>query len=357
MRKNRNILIIALILAIVAVILLFNRSKKTLSPDISEFSVTDTASVSRIFMADKSDNTVLLERNAEGKWTLNGKYDAHVENLNTFLQTICNLQVREPVARAAHNNVIKLLSAKSVKVEIYQNSHRIRLGQYRFLPYEKLAKTYYIGDATMDNVGTYALMEGANTPIVLYMPGLRGYVATRFSILESDWRVHTIFNKKLPEIKEIEVEFLERPEESFRLVNNNDQSLSLFRLTDNQQINQFDTLQLMSFVNVFRNIRYELLLNDMEAVKKDSIIGSLPLHRITLELKDGTKQTAKTFGRKLPVPEIDVFDGSTVTHDRDRMYALINNDQDFVMVQYFVFDKILLPLSFFTLQHNQPVFK
>lgn len=352
MRKNRNIIIITLILAIVAAILLLNRSDKTLKPEISEFSVKDTASVSRIFMADKSDNKVLLERNTEGRWILNGKFDAHVENLNTFLQTISNLQVREPVARAAHNNILKLLSTKSVKVEIYQNSHRIRLGKYKFFPYVKLAKTYYIGDATMDNVGTFALMEGADVPVVIYMPGLRGYVATRFSTLESDWRVHTVFNKKLPDIKQISVEFLERPGESFRVVNNNNQSLSLFSLSDNREILHFDTLQLMSFVNAFKNIRYELLLNDMEPVKKDSIMGSLPLHRITVELKDGTRQTAKTFGRKLPVPEIDVFDGSTVTHDRDRMYALINNDQDFVIVQYFVFDKILLPLSFFTGQYK-----
>lgn len=348
MRKNRNIIIITLLLAIVAAILLLNRSDKTLKPEISEFSVIDTASVSKIFMADKSDNKVLLERNPAGKWVLNGNYEAHVENLNTFLQTISNLEVREPVARAAHNNILKLLSTKSVKVEIYQNSHRIRLGKYKFFPYEKLTKTYYIGDATMDNVGTYALMEGADTPVVLYMPGLRGYVATRFSTLESDWRVHTVFNKKLPDMKEIRVEFIERPEESFRIVNNNNQNLSLFSLSDNREIQHFDTLQLMSFVNAFKNIRYELLLNDMEPVRKDSIMGSLPLHRITIELKDGTRQTAKTFGRKLPVPEIDVFDGTTVTHDRDRMYALINNDKDFVMVQYFVFDKILLPLSFFT---------
>ncbi len=347
MRQYKNILIITIILAIVASVLLVNRSNKTLSDDFSEFAVTDTASVSRIFMADKSDNKVLLERNTDGTWQLNGKYQAHVENMNTFLTTICNLEIREPVAKAAHNNILKLLSAKSVKVEIYQDAYRINIGRFKFFPYEKIAKTYYIGDATMDNIGTFALLEGADKPVVLYMPGLRGYVATRFSTLESDWRVHTVFNKKLPEIKEIRMEFIEKPAESFRVVNNNDQSLSLFRLSDNQLISRYDTMQLMSFVNSFRNIRYELLLNDMEQVRKDSIMGSLPLHIITLELKDGSKQTAKTFGRKLPVPEIDVFDGSIVSHDRDRMYALINNEQDFVIVQFFVFDKILLPLSFF----------
>ncbi len=347
MKKNRNILIVAIVLALAALFLIFNRSNKTLDEQISEFAVSDTASVSKIFLADKSDNKILLERQANGSWLLNGKYEAHVENLNTFLQTISSLQVREPVARAAHNNILKLLSTKSVKVEIYQHAFRIKLGNLKLFPYEKLSKTYFVGDATMDNFGTYALMDGADYPVVIYMPGLRGYVGTRFSALETDWRVHTVFNKKLPEIKQITVEFIEKPEESFRVVNNNDQSLSLFRLKDNAPVSQFDTLQLMSFVNSFRNIRYEALLNDMEPQKKDSIMNSLPLHVITLDLKDGSSQTARTFGRKLPVPEIDVFDGSTVTHDRDRMYALINNDKDFVMVQFFVFDKILLPLSYF----------
>ncbi|MFH1119448.1 MAG: DUF4340 domain-containing protein [Bacteroidota bacterium] len=348
MRKNRIFLIIALLLAVVSAILVFNRSNSTLEAEVSDFSVSDTASVARIFMADKSDNKVLLERRQDGTWSLNGKYDAHVENVNSFLKTIGNIEVREPVAKAAHNNILKLLSAKSVKVEIYQNSHRIRIGNFRLFPYIKLSRTYYIGDATMDNTGTFALLDGADKPVVIYMPGLRGYVASRFSPLESDWRVHTIFNKKLPDIREIKMEFILHPEESYRIVNNNNQSLGLFRLADNSPVQHFDTLQLMSLVNAFRNIRYEALINDIEPFRKDSIINSLPLHRITLELKDGSKQTAKTFGRKLPVPEIDVFDGSTIIHDRDRMYALVNNDKDFVVVQFFVFDKILLPLSSFS---------
>jgi len=347
MRKNKIILIITLLLAVLAGFLVLNKSKSTLQKEISDFAVPDTASVTRIFMSDKANNEVLLERRPDGSWSLDGKYDAHVENVNIFLATIANLEVREPVARAAHNNIVSLLATRSVKVEIYQQSYRIRLGKYKFFPYEKLAKTYYIGDATMDNAGTFALLEGADTPVIIYLPGLRGFVATRFSTAKTDWRVHTVFNKKLPEINDITVEFTQKPEESFKVVNNNNKSLGLIRLSDNQIIPRFDTLLLMSFVNSFRNIRYETLLNDMNAHKKDSIVSSTPLHRITLNLNDGSTQSATTFGRMLPVPEIDVFDGSTITYDRDRMYALVNKDQDFVLVQFFVFDKILIPLSAF----------
>ena len=352
MNKTKITLLVALILAVVAGFVICNKSNTTLDKGLRGFSVSDTASITKIFLSDKADNSILLDRQKSGKWLLNNDFNAHTENVNTFLLTVSNLAVREPVAKAAHNNVLTLLSARSVKVEIYQNSHRIIIGQYKFFPYEKLTKTYYIGDPTMDNNGTYALMEGADAPVVLFMPGLRGYIASRFSTAESDWREHTIFNKKLPEIEFITVEFPDQPEESYKVINKNNKALELVRLADNKTLAAYDTLQLMAFVNAFKNIRYEALFNDMEVTRKDSITAVTPTHIITLKAVDGSIQDVKTFPRMLPEPEIDVFDGSTITFDRDRMYAYINNEKDFVLIQYFVFDKILLPLSSFTRDRN-----
>lgn len=347
MNRNKALLLITIILALLAAILIYSRSNTTLRPGISEFAVKDTASVTKIFMADKSNQKVLLERISQGNWKLNGQYDALQENIQTFLTTISNIEVREPVAKAGHDNILKLMSAKSVKVEIYQHVHRIDIGSLKLFPHEKLTKTYYIGDATMDNTGTFALMEGADSPVVVYMPGLRGFISTRFSTSETDWRVHTIFNKKLPEIKNIKVEFLDEPNESYMVVNQNDQSLKLVRLIDNKEVSGYDTLRLVSFVNAFRKINYEVLMNDMEPQRKDSIMSSAPKHIVTLETKDGQIQQVRTFVRMLPEPEINVFDGSLVTYDLDRMYGLVN-ERDFVIIQFFVFDKILLPLSSFT---------
>ncbi len=347
MRKNRTLVITTFVLAALAVILVYTKTNTTLNPKISEFTVKDTATVTKIFMADKSNQKVLLERNANGTWKLNSNYTALQENVNTLLQTFANIEVREPVAKAGRDNILKMMSAKSTKVEIYQQRFRISFGKLKLFPHNKLTKTYYIGDATMDNAGTYALMEDANTPVVIYMPGLRGFVATRFSTLESDWRVHTIFNKRLPDIDNIRVEFVDQPNESYTVVNENNQNLKLIRLIDNTEINGYDTLKLVSFVNAFRRINYEALLNDMEPQRKDSIMNSAPKHSITLTAKDGTKQSVRTFVRLLPVPEVNVFDGSLITYDMDRMYALVN-EEDFVLVQFFVFDKILIPLSSFT---------
>lgn len=349
MTRNKILLLVTIILATIAVALLFTRKNTTLRSDVSEFAVKDTASITKIFMADKFNQQVTLERISTGNWRLNGKYDALQENMETFLNTLANMEVREPVAKAAHDNILKMMAAKSVKVEIYQHKYRINIGGITLFPYEKLTKTYYIGDATMDNTGTFGLMEGADTPVVLYMPGLRGFIATRFSTSETDWRVHTIFNKKLPEIKNIKVEFIDQPEESYVIENENNQTLKLIRLSDNQEIHGYDTLKLVSFVNAFRKVNYEVLMNDMEPAKKDSIMNSAPKHKIKLLTRDGQTQSVRTFVRLLPVPEVNVFDGSLITYDMDRMYGLVN-ERDFVVIQFFVFDKLLMPLSSFTNQ-------
>ncbi|HAH59584.1 MAG: DUF4340 domain-containing protein [Lentimicrobium sp.] len=349
MRKNRIVLfIIVLILGVLAAVLILGRSGTTLDSRTGDFAVPDTAAITRIFMADKSDRTVLLERQPDGTWMLNGQYKAHQENMGILLNTIANIAVRQPVARAAHDNILKLLAARSVKVEVYKNSYRIKLGSIRLFPYEKKARTFYIGDATMDNNGSYALIEGAGKPVVVYLPGLRGYISSRFTTLENDWRMHTIFAHKLPEIASIEVNFPLQPSESFRLVNNDNKSISLFQLESNMQVTDYDTLKLMNYINAYRNIRFETLLNDMEPERRDSITSQSPIYIITLNTTDGQTMKVKTFARKLPVPELDVFDDTTIIFDRDRMYALINDDKDFVLIQYFVFDKILRPLSWFT---------
>jgi hypothetical protein len=346
MKRNKTLIIATIILALLAAVLIFTRKNTTLTRSTSDFAITDTASVTKIFLADKFDQKILLDRRANGTWTLNGKFDAHQENTNILLQTLASLQVREPVARAAHDNILKVMAAKSTKVEVYQNTFRIKLGNLKLLPHEKLTKTFYIGDPTMDNSGTFGLMEGADSPVVLYMPGHRGFIASRFSTLETDWRVHTVFSKKLPEIKSITVEFIDQPTDSYKVINENNERLKLIRLFDNTEVVGYDTLKLVSFVNAFRRINFENLMNDMEPQRKDSIMNSAPKHKITLEAKDGSKQSVSTFVRLLPEPEVNVFDGSLITYDMDRMFGLVN-EQDFVTIQFFVFDKILLPLSTF----------
>ena len=97
MTKNARILVIVLVLAFITFYLVFNNSKSTLLKRYSNFAIEDTASITKIFLADKRNNRVLLERIKPGKWTINKVYEGNNDAITILLKTIANINVRMPV--------------------------------------------------------------------------------------------------------------------------------------------------------------------------------------------------------------------------------------------------------------------
>lgn len=347
MKKNLIYTVLIILLAAFAAFLVITSSRSTLRRETASFAISDTSSVTKIFLSDKSNRNILLERNPEGGWDLNGKFMAQKESVDLLLKTMLNLAILEPVSEAAHNTVIKLLAANSVKVEIYQKVPRIKLfRKIRLFPHEKNVRTYYVGHVTQSNIGTYMLMEGSKVPYIVYMPGFRGFVQSRYRTIESDWRDHSIFTIPLQEIAWISVEFPAQPDYSYRITQEAPASFRLFSLNDSIEITAYDTVRVLDFVTSFMNIRFEALVNDMDPQRQDTVFAGSPLHIITVARKDGRQQVAKTY-RKPGLPgEIDL-DGNPVIFDRDRLYAVINDGQDHVLIQYFVFDRITRPLPYY----------
>lgn len=347
MKRNHILLIIIVVLAVVAAFLALRQSRATFRGEISDFAVSDTSNITRIFMADKSNRSVLLGRTPAGYWRVNGKYRAQQESIDLLLKTMLNLAVYEPVPEKAHNNVVAILATSSVKVEIYQEVYRIRLSKrIRLFPHEKLTKTYYVGHVTQNNIGTYMLMENSSIPFIVYIPGFRGFVASRYRTIEKDWRDHTVFASRLNDIVSITLEFPGFPQESFTVTNREDRYFTLKALHLEHEITGFDTTRVLDFVTSFGNIRYEALIDEMFPARRDSIINSAPMHIITLERKNGEVNSVKTFHKPARPGEIN-YKGEPVLYDRDRFYALINNGEDLVLMQHYIFDKVTKPLSWF----------
>jgi len=346
MKKNRVIIIVVLVLAIAAAVLYFTRSDMTFQSALTEFAVTDTASVTRIFMSDKNNNMVTLSKEENGNWKVNDKYLASKFNIDMLLQTMFNLAVKEPVAQAAHNTVIRELAVNSVKVEIYQEVYRIDMfNTVRWFPHEKLTKVFYVGGATQSNRGSYMLMEGSSVPFVIYIPGFRGFVSPRFTPMTYAWRDYTIFKKEFPQIASVKVEIPVRENESYVITNNNNMSVSLYSYPEMEPVPGFDTSAALNFLTGFRNLNFEGILSEIDVPGKDSILSSTPFTIITVTDTGGISRTVKTFFRE-GYGEEDI-NGNEIRYDLDRFYALVNDGEDFVLAQYFAFDKVLRPRSFF----------
>ncbi len=347
MKKNRFIFVTFVILALIALILWLTQSPTTFRRSMSDFTLNDSSNVTRIFMSDKNNNSVSLTKISSGKWLVNEKYPAQKLTVEMLLKTMVGIEVQQPVANAAHDNIVKELAVNSVKVEIYQWVYRIDLfGVIRWFPHEKLTKVYYVGGATPSNLGCFMLLENSSEPFIVSLPGFRGFVSPRYSPIEKYWRDYNIFKKTIPEIAIVKVEIPATPDYSYEVRNNGKNKFSLISLTDHSEIPDYDTLKILNFLSGFRNLNYEALLNDMDKARKDSILASQPFIIITLTDTAGVSKTIKTYHKQGPEGQTDL-QGIPLPYDLDRLYASVNDGQDFTIIQYYTFDKVLRPKSFF----------
>ena len=120
----KKLLLPLLFLALAGVAFWFWRSNtgSTLAGPLSDFAVQDTASVDRIFMADKQGLTADLRRE-KGRWTVNG-LPANQFNVGTLLKVFVRVEVRAPVAKSMEAMTLKLMASNAIKVEIYTGGEK-----------------------------------------------------------------------------------------------------------------------------------------------------------------------------------------------------------------------------------------
>ncbi|MCF8276426.1 MAG: DUF4340 domain-containing protein [Flavobacteriales bacterium] len=331
MKKNLIGLLILLALGAIAMYVYQQRGSGTIKPDLYDFAEKDTAEITKIFLADKMGQTVLLERVGPKEWTVNTNHKARKDAIDVLLKTINRVEMKAPVANSAHDNIVKLLAGKSTKVEIYKGDDKV--------------KTYYVGDATKDNQGTYMLLEGSRTPFICHIPGFIGYLTGRYMVRPLEWRDSEIFNYSLPEISEIKVEFHQEPERSFKITHSKDRVVQLYRLFPKEElVEKMDTVFVKRYMLNYRNVRFEGI-QPYDAARVDSIVNS-PAY-FTISVTDPSGETETVTAYRLPANPGDVdTDGVQLEWDGDRMHGVINgNEDEIALIQYFTFDRLTVPIQ------------
>jgi hypothetical protein len=257
--------------------------------------------------------------------------------MNTLLETIYSIRVKETVPKTAFNTVVKRLATQAVKVEIYLNN--------------ELSKTYYVGGPTLDYYGTYMLLENSSTPYVMWIQGFEGYLTTRYFTDETVWRSNYIFPQSPLDLSAIRIEYPKNPELSFELSifpksdTPNEVDFQIKSLKTGKAI-AFDENAVKAYLLQVKSISFETIANKMNAKTKDSTLALPPMHVITVTDKNGKLTHLKTFPRKGREGQVDEK-GDQLPYDLDRFYALINKEPELFTVQYYVFDKLLKPITYF----------
>jgi len=315
---KKQLFYLAIIILMAALIWFLSTDNKSTISVENNFAISDTASVSKIFIADRNGTTITLIR-YEKNWIVNNKYGVRKDAINTILNTIKLIRIQKPVSKNAFDNVIKNLATTGVKIEIYTNQ-------------ETPNKIYTIGNSTANHLGTYMFLAGSETPFIVHIPSFNGFLSPRYGIQgnkvsEKDWRTTNIFSLKAEKIFRVKVNHIQEPEKSFTLTTG---SMILLNNSGNEvSFNQENTLQ---FLNAFKRLNCESYKDE-----KEKIEFATPLHELIVN--NDTLRTYTIGNDKLIKNKEDNF---TVK----RMYATLNNGE-LMLIQDYVFNKVLITIDEF----------
>jgi hypothetical protein len=339
MKRNSILLVVLVLLSGLTIWLVTRDTKNTISRELRDFAIADTGSITKIFLADKAMKQTTLTKQPDGSWLVNGKYTARPDAVKILLKTMHEISVKEPVGLKLKPTVIKQLATGGTKVEVYTG--------------DKLVKLYYVGSETQDMTGTYMLLadektgENSSEPFVMEIKGFNGYLTTRYFTSEEEWRDRTVFGYFAPDIRSIKVTHQGAPEQSFVVTQSaGSKSFGLQSITG--QPLPFDTIAVKQYISYFNRIGFENFVSVIEQPRKDSIIRSQPIHTIEIMDAKGKKNLVKLYRKKHDGKDpMDSTATAPPEVDPDRMFALINDGKDFVVVQYFVFGKLLQTPAYF----------
>ncbi|MDR1793514.1 MAG: hypothetical protein LBR36_08795 [Bacteroidales bacterium] len=350
-KKTKNIIwvVAGAGILILAIALLLGRGSGTMSEKDTAFAIADSAAVNRIFLANTLGDKVLLERTEQG-WIVNKKYAAMPANVNNLLNCLLNISIKYPVAKAARQNVSKRMSSNAVKVEVYFTDYRIKIGSLKWLKYTN-SKVYYIGTQTMDNMGNFAKLENSKVPVVVYLPGFRGFIGAKYSPYEDDWKSHLIADLRLIQIQEVRSIDWENKDNSFAIRRSGQRYFDIIALSAEERLPEYDTLRMLDFLSELRNLNYEFGLAHLSQSRKDSIFAN-KFKEITITDTSGitTKIEMYHLENVIDTTEYDYTGLMIDPFSKDKFYAVINDDKEnIVLCQFFAFDRLVQPLEYFIL--------
>ena len=315
-RQNRIYFI--LILLFLIVLYLFNqKSKSTIIKD-DLFAVSDTSTITRIFMADRQANIIDLKK-INNQWILNEEFKVRKDVINVLLNTISKVKIKRTIPLESIETVIKDMATNGVKIEIFNN--------------DKIIKSYTIGNATSDHLGNYMFLNGSKAPYITHIPGFNGFLSPRYGISVSTlnpntWRETKIFNYSEDEIIYISLKKFNNINQSFNIYKENK-----FILKD---IN--DSIVIPNINNIYKLVSNLISLN-CESFKEDNVKIKMknkqPLHQLIVN-----NDTLLTY----PMNNNSVDEKIIKKANVKRMYATVNNG-DLMLIQYYVFNKVLINID------------
>ena len=322
--NRTTILYLALLLGLgtIAILLLLNKKNGTIPVSDREFSVKDTAGITKIMLTQKSGDTCIIVREGVGRWKLNNKYEAEQGRVSLLLETIKLVDVKNPVGNNALKNVETTMATEAVKVQIYKG--------------DQILKTYYVGSSTPDGTGTYMFMEGGKVPFVTFIPGFDGYLTPRYIAKEIEMRSRTIFAQDPATIKEVTITYPDTMPASFIFMVDGSK-FHMISANGSRPAKEVSEYNGKKFLVGFHKITFENFVPAYPQ-ERDSIFALQPYAIIKVKTDKAEWPVLQLFAKKADKRTKFVTPGNM---DGEKYYGRLGNGKEVLLVQKLVLEKIM----------------
>ena len=342
MKKNTYVIGILVILIGLTVFVIKKNKRKTLVGNDNEFAVTDTASIDKLFLADKHGATALLEKKGNGLWLINGKYPARFDAVQLLLTTFMRTQIKFPAPEAAQVNLLKSIASNGVKCEIYQHG--------------KLSKIWYIGHETQDLRGTYCLLQGSENEkpfdrvYAIEIPGFIGTVVPRFFLKEAEWRERKVLSLTPDKIKNVTLSMAGFPDSSYSINVLGPHTFDITTLSG-KKIQLFDTIAVKQYLSYFMSLYVEYWCTNSFLPEIDSVRKTKDYLQLAITDVNNKKEVFKFYHKPPIAGHTEDENGKRLPFDPENMYMKFKEDTEFARVSVFLWGKIFQSPRYFLPKH------
>lgn len=330
--KNKRFLIflvIALLAGVATYLLVNNKGNKLNSEDWRNFAIEDTAAITKLFLADKIGNQVLVERKSATQWVVNKKFDARTDVIQILLKTIKLVHTKSPVPKNSRANVMKSLAVKGIKIEIYTKDAT------------EPEKVYYVGGQTPNaETGTYMMQEGSPEPFITEILGFEGYLTPRYPVVERTWKDPALFRYTPQEVASVKFTNYENTNQSFELINNANFDVTI-KDAGGKPIPNVDNITAQKYLGNFSRLIYEDESIGLKPAKVDSILNAKPFGNFIITNRKGATINLLFYHIKSTDDAIG-DDGKPILYNPDRFHARLANEKKLYVFQFYVWDRAML---------------
>lgn len=321
--KRKSLFIIIGILIVIALVYLAidinKKSKVTPQTSLIDFSIDDTAAVTKIVVYNSFTNlSYTVTREKEEKWY--GPENACVQQSipKMMLTTFKDVTLKGYVPKSAMENMKRILMSQYKKVSIYKDGDWV--------------KTWYVGQSTQDHLGTYMLLETperkSDNPVIMGMKGFHGILKPRFVADARKFQCTKMFDYKRENIQSIQVINHIQPNASFLIQNNGQGNYQV--KSQGKVIPDYNKDNLIFYLNGFKNFHfygpnYVLNKQQIDSIKKQS-----PDYELKIKAKE-SNYDLKLYRR--PNPKIEQPQDSVI-YDLNFLWGILNNGK-LVEMQYY----------------------